>query len=793
MGRYRVTDPASGRTVTLTGDSPPSEQELEEVFSSLGAEESAPAQPAAEPAPTRPQAGASGTWEPTPSLSAALFPSLTAARSGGGEGRVSDIRGTAGLVSDISSGLLRVPAAAGRMLDTRMGLSGNGPQGFRESLGQINRGEDATGKPNIISEMTADPATVPSLAIGTPGIGGLRTLAASGAKAGLTSAALHQGDRFARGQGLDPAAVAAEVAINTAVPLAARGAGAAIKKGVGGVKTILSKFSELDEQALKAASDAETLKAAQEAMKRTGGDAQGQADALRGHIEGMQADEANAVARVNERRAQTLQDEMLVSRPGDRPKTLDDVSAFGAGKRIEGAAQAGMKRAGEKFGRAQDEILIGQGVGKKSVAFGENNQNTFEDAVDNFLSEAGVGKGGKTYGVIGNVTIPPGAVNEIRGMKEVFKTALNTRDYLDQLRLVDNRLATAGPNGGRLFTSGSQEDLAMKGLRARLDDALEQQIARAAGKNKNTMLSLWGAHREAYHKTRQAIETIQDGLGAGTANQEAYFSRIKNIGVDDLKKIAEQAKTNTDVALVWNELRKGFYDNLLAKGITADGMDYKAMKKAWDSMDDDLVSVMMPRKVVAHVEGALARTEPLDFKGSMLADNNRLVGKDRQGLLNTMENAGSKAQRSNLQDLETLDDLLGLEGKDRFSEVAKNMYLGKQMGMTPKGALPLFTGSRTGAWNKGLILGSAAAGAVTGGSGGDVQSGSIGLGAGALAGVMLQSPAGALAAYKLLNQIRKGVTMGERNVARPLARHGLNAGRVTRVLSNAQYGGETER
>lgn len=36
MPTYRVTDPTSGKTVKLTGDSPPTEQELEEIFSSIG-------------------------------------------------------------------------------------------------------------------------------------------------------------------------------------------------------------------------------------------------------------------------------------------------------------------------------------------------------------------------------------------------------------------------------------------------------------------------------------------------------------------------------------------------------------------------------------------------------------------------------------------------------------------------------------------------------------------------------------------------------------------------------------
>lgn len=45
MPTYRVKDPATGRTIKLSGDSPPTEQELEQVFSSMGGE---PQQPAAD-------------------------------------------------------------------------------------------------------------------------------------------------------------------------------------------------------------------------------------------------------------------------------------------------------------------------------------------------------------------------------------------------------------------------------------------------------------------------------------------------------------------------------------------------------------------------------------------------------------------------------------------------------------------------------------------------------------------------------------------------------------------------
>ena len=38
MPTYQVTDPASGRTLRLTGDSPPTDAELEQIFAEYGAE-----------------------------------------------------------------------------------------------------------------------------------------------------------------------------------------------------------------------------------------------------------------------------------------------------------------------------------------------------------------------------------------------------------------------------------------------------------------------------------------------------------------------------------------------------------------------------------------------------------------------------------------------------------------------------------------------------------------------------------------------------------------------------------
>ena len=59
MATYKVTDPNTGRTVKLTGDSPPSGAELEQIFSGLPPMEQPPKQPQMEPPPQaeQPQEG----------------------------------------------------------------------------------------------------------------------------------------------------------------------------------------------------------------------------------------------------------------------------------------------------------------------------------------------------------------------------------------------------------------------------------------------------------------------------------------------------------------------------------------------------------------------------------------------------------------------------------------------------------------------------------------------------------------------------------------------------------------
>lgn len=785
-----------------------------------------------------------------------------------------------------------------------------------EALSMAESMADTKGKTGA-GQIVRDPALIPSLMVPGGGAGYVKT-ALSGLKSGLVSAGMHQADKKAQGESANLGEAATEVAINTATPVVLKWLGRTAAKVYGGAKTLLSRFAEIDEDALKAASKPENLAKAREVFAATRGSLASQAEDLRGKVKAVSLNDEFNLSELNRARKAELEREILTSRPGEPLGSRIELSPFAAGQKIEDAATAARKQAGKAFGEAQDEILVNQGVGasplttrsgladvgalsresagaateakalsktvgglakdvkrtealqqeaaknlgvsaneikwlkknetdfgwwydeakdraaqaakevkdagvvvqgqkaKLDIASAEANQasarakalkqeyitldaadelrntgdfvkaakaiserhklagdelkgtlneaysrlmsdrpiNALEDAASDFLKRAGVGVNGKPYGVIGNNSIPEGTVNEIRKFQSLFKTAENVRDGLDQLRLIDDRINFGGPNSSRLFSSSSSDGIAIKMFRDEIAQTLENQIEKIDPSG--NLAKAWVAHREAFSKTADALDMVRDGLSTRTGNQETYFARIKNIGVKNLRELSERAKDDPNVSGVFNELRKGFYDNLISQGVTPDGFDHKLVKAAWDGLDRDLKTVMLPYRVVSHIDDVLEKTAPVKMGVNTLEETYPVL-RNENGLKSALENVGSKRNEFNMKSLVALDDLLGLQGKDRFSEVAKDFYLGHQLGLTSKGELQKFTGSRTGSRTAGMLLGGTI-GAAAGAAGEDTRNAggmSTSAMAGMITGIALQSPAGALAAYKMLSQMQK--------------------------------------
>lgn len=61
MPTYKIKDPQSGKTIRITGDSPPTEQELNQIFASTGGSPTPPQQPASKAPAYMPQQAIAGS------------------------------------------------------------------------------------------------------------------------------------------------------------------------------------------------------------------------------------------------------------------------------------------------------------------------------------------------------------------------------------------------------------------------------------------------------------------------------------------------------------------------------------------------------------------------------------------------------------------------------------------------------------------------------------------------------------------------------------------------------------
>lgn len=200
MPTYRVTDPTTGKTVRLTGDSPPSDAELEEIFSGLN---KAP-----------PLSDSAQVEQPKPpvSMSESFFPNRAAAVK-------SKAPFPAKQVGSIIDLLRMGPKAAFAGAKTARGMGS-----FKENM--------ARGPSSVSEAIITDPASVTAF---IPGSTLPRLLIQGGA-----SSAIHQGEKAAKGEGASLGEAGAETLVNLLVPKGLQTFGGALKKtGAGIMQSIL--------------------------------------------------------------------------------------------------------------------------------------------------------------------------------------------------------------------------------------------------------------------------------------------------------------------------------------------------------------------------------------------------------------------------------------------------------------------------------------------------------------------------------------------------------------------------
>ena len=536
-----------------------------------------------------------------------------------------------------------------------------------------------------------------------------------------------------------------------------------VKKEPGFAKQVLSKYSEIPTEALEKATDKETLKAVGQAFGKTEGDLHQTGKQLGEEVLKKRRGVDESIIDIEQLKKQELEKDLY------RGKNYTDLSKSGPGLQLKNESVIAKKKAGERFESGQSAVFEEKQAGKISTAY-KRNKNILQNEVDDFLKKIQYSNK-KGFGKAGNRVIPADAISAVKDLRKQFGQAKTLEDALFMRRLVDQKI-NFGRDGKRMFERGSDSDWTLHEIRNRLNSAIEKKIKESP--NGEEIVGLWRENNKKYSVVSGALSDIEKALSMGKTSSESYIKKIQNVGIDKLQEIS---KIKDEVVKpVWEEVKKGFYDDIILNSVDKNGIDYKAFTKKWSAIDPKLKSIMLPASDIKKINSVITKYSPEKLKPSTFGSE--VLGKtiDPDRTARTLENIGSKSYREDLQQLRFIDDILGNKGDGRVSDLAEKVYLGKQLKMTPEGKLPAVSGIRTGKSLAGMAVGSS-----VGGTAGAAMAGPFGAAVGTLAGILwgmyIQSPSAALTAYKILNKtgalkkettaVLKGVAKKELGVLRP--------------------------
>lgn len=767
MPRYTVTDPKSGKKVILTGDSPPTEAELEDIFTKVHGPQDA----TAEAAP----ADAGGKI----SLSQMFLPATNEYAAAHGN------EPSLGRYGAMAKDALSLPK---RLVDAYAAEGTGDPNKVTEAVTRT--------KPESIGDAIAREAPLmltPGLKVA--GSGAMRIVSAlgSGAAQALPSVAVHQLERKTEGQDLSASAAAGELATG-ALPVGLTEAGGQVLRGaIPYAKRAVAKLSEVNQGALDAVAHPVTgpqaLQDASAAARRFGNadggtDLTPMAEQLGKRVEAENAQRVQAVETARAAQTAGLEKDALGVRnqfAGVKAKRIGDLSAGDRGEAIkfqieaakpamqtaytEGdkAAYGGLRAAPaatqpvERFGFDSEPTLLpdGQGglvEGERTARSAVENVPILPDKIKGVLGEFKAL--GPDQGVARISPAATSAIKAIGGMAEQAKTV----DDLVNMKWQVRHMQASGGYNGALFDA-TRDDLALNKVMDQIRDVEGQSIREAAPKQADQILKLVDANNELYGRTVQILRKGDQRFRL-TQNSENIIGKIKAMGPEEARTLMTEAASNKVLQPYIGELRKGFVDDLLLNSVKNGEFSPAQLAKNWADLSDDLKQAWMDPKTIKQMDQAIS-------KGTQeIADPEKvgqaLFGGQGNEFLaeKKLANITGASQKEALAELRTLDALFGTE----YTKDAVAAYQGKQLQLGETGKLPAVGNIRTGK-AQAVATGMGAAGASLGAT----VAGPLGAGLGGTAGYglgfFMQSPAGAVLAFRALNRLQKaGVSDATKSV-----------------------------
>ncbi len=717
MPTYKIKDPETGKTVKVTGDSPPSEAELEEIFANLGGD------------------------PPEKTVLEKVLPSTMEA--GKKENPVArGVGGTIGVMTDVLSIPTRALAAAtsdqefgdpnsylGRgTVDESLEAGKEKLANFKEIPGEkpedtllrmqregVSAAPESSKK--AVSDLAMSTLTDPLTWIDAP----IKAMLKAGEITGKGAAKLvelikNSGARGAamveRGTKEGEAAIKAGAAENVD-ELAAQ-----TEREIGGANKVIETQNEA--AATEFASDKKLENAAIRGQRKQ------DAAAAQGAFQ-SEADAAEAARQAN---LQAGLDAAGVKRRE---------TAYARGEAIVNAAEEAKRAVGGRAGEQMRSAVKENKVGEVSIKMptskdipewvAEPPANMVQGEVLNILKEAGYNPKRGELGSLDNAVVTESGIKALKryykkyANLETFDDAILARQEIGQ-ELFSKRLAE---DGDRVTGSGTGDLKAA----ARMYDAINEKIlapsfARAIKDPElaKQALGTWLEAKDSYSGLSKGVERLRLNL---ENKKEDIINSLADFGVDNYKKLTDLARTSPEVKILVDEMKGGLTDAIVASATKGGEIDYKAARKAWDEIPPEVKGMVFPPEQAAAIDKSFDDFAAIEIpavpkKGDLLSalpDTKArkapektpkvggAIGKEAKTIAQKLEKISDPDQRYALQELYLLDMLAGRESGG-LAERATNAAKARSIGMRPDGSLPKFDPARLKSTTGGLAAGSAA-------------------------------------------------------------------------------------
>lgn len=445
-------------------------------------------------------------------------------------------------------------------------------------------------------------------------------------------------------------------------------------------------------------------------------------------ILGYNASEDAATAQAQSRKQEIL--DKTVGSPSD---------PYTKGKSIQETAEKGKLALGKAFQQEQDRVLSETSVSSKPLLWKNRKgfpgmdmspdrrplKNSLQNEVLDYLNEIQYDPV-KGYGTAGNSVVQPDAINELKQIYTLTGKARTTKDALDMRRIIDQRLNFGGEGNMPLFGRGSDNELAVKTMRDRINNVIEKQFTRTIKDpaQAKDMAEAWRANNSHYANVANTLGDVSDQLNG--KNAEQFLGKIQSIGADRMKALIETASKNPEIAPVVQELKTGYVDNLILKSTKDGHVDPVALRKLYASPEaQEMNKTMMTPAQRSRFEFALNKFEMTNLPENQPVGQYFRQGKDLKYTSDQLGNISNYDKRYALKELEFLDNIAGRQGKEKLGYQALAMSQARKIGMDENGSLPILPNILTGKF-------------ATGGA----------------PGALLQSPAGAVLAFRILNKFK---------------------------------------